>query len=75
LPILYLYNRNIEEHLNLNHKKEEPQMQSWRVEAARIVKQTIQAEGLSVEEAASRFSVRPTRIRRILAGEYTREVA
>ena len=50
-------------------------MQSWRVEAARIVKQTIQAEGLSVEEAASRFSVRPTRIRRILAGEYTREVA
>jgi hypothetical protein len=50
-------------------------MQAWRVEAAKVVLATIQSEGLTVEEAARRFSVRPTRVRRILAGEYTRGVA
>jgi plasmid maintenance system antidote protein VapI len=37
---------------------------------ARIVRETIEAEGLTVAEAARRFSVRPRRIQRILSGEY-----
>ncbi|HZA21710.1 MAG TPA: hypothetical protein VFA32_03755 [Dehalococcoidia bacterium] len=43
-------------------------MENWRTEAARIVRETVQAEGLSVEEAAARFAVKPRRIRNIMKG-------
>jgi hypothetical protein len=47
-------------------KEEEPQMQSWREEAHQIVRQTIAREGLTIEEAAARFAVKPRRIKNIL---------
>ena len=47
-------------------------MQDWREQAAQIVRRTVTEENLSVEEAAARFAVRPTRIRRILVGNAAR---
>jgi hypothetical protein len=71
--LTFLFNVNIiliEGLRNLKHDEREEHMEAWRVEAARKVKETMAAEGLTVEEAAKRFAIRPTRVKRILRGDY-----